>query len=398
MKKIFIRAAAFIAALAVAVTAAAAQETPDESEWASVASLRSVDDVAASTGSALLMEKETGTVLYEHNARDRLAPASVTKVMTMLLIAERMEAGLLSPEDTVTCSAHAASMGGSQIFLEEGEQMSAGDLLKSVAVASANDAAVALAEHIAGTESGCVEMMNDRARELGMEDTVFANCTGLPCEEEHLTSALDIAIMSRELIRIDAIKKYTSIWTDSVRSGSFGLSNTNKLIRFYQGATGLKTGFTQQAQYCLAATAERDGVEYIAVVMHAPSSDERFESAKLLLNYAFANFTLTEPAPDSAIPPVEVKLGKVGYIQPVLVSPGRILVKKSELGGLKRELELEQSVTAPVAAGRELGRLKVSDASGKVIYSAAIVAPQAVERTGTFKVFLRFLRLMLTGK
>ncbi len=231
-----------------------------------------------------------------------------------------------------------------------------------------------------------------------MEDTVFANCTGLPCEQEHLTSALDIAIMSRELIKKDMIKKYTTIWTDSVRSGSFGLSNTNKLIRFYQGATGLKTGFTQQAMYCLSATAERDGVEYIAVIMHAPGSDERFESAKLLLNYAFANFTLTEPAPDTAIPPVEVKLGESGYIQPVLVSPGKILVKRSELSGLKRELELEGSVEAPVEAGRELGRLSVSDASGRVIYSAALVAPQSVERMGAGRIFLRFLRLMLTGK
>lgn len=398
MKKIFLLFAALMLAGMSAFAPARADEIFDENEWAPVAALSSVDDVAANTGSALLMEKETGTVLYQHNPHERLEPASVTKIMTMLIVAERIEAGTMAESDIVTCSAYASSMGGSQIFLEEGEQMSVEDMLKSVAVASANDAAVALAEHIAGTESDFVKLMNDRAKELGMQDTVFANCTGLPSEQEHLTSAYDIALMSRELIRHDFIKKYTTVWTDSVRSGEFGLSNTNKLIRFYQGATGLKTGFTQQAQYCLSATAERDGVEYIAVIMHAPASDVRFESAKLLLNYAFANFTLAELMPGEAIPPVEVKMGRTEYIQPVLLSPGKILVKKTELAGLTKSLEMEKTVSAPVKAGQELGKFTVSDASGKVIFSASAVAPEAVERIGWGRVFLRYLRLMLTGR
>jgi D-alanyl-D-alanine carboxypeptidase (penicillin-binding protein 5/6) len=301
------RLIAFISAavvLALAFPASAnygeegAEETFDESEWEAAASLTSVDDVSANAASALLMEKETGKVLYEHNPHERLAPASVTKIMTLLLVAERLDSGLLGLGDMVTVSAHAAGMGGSQIYLEEGEQMTVEELLKAVAVASANDAAVALAEQVAGSEGAFVDMMNSRAMELGMKDTVFANCSGLPSEEEHFTSAYDIALMSRELLKHPFIKKYTTIWMDTVRRGEFGISNTNKLVRFYKGTTGLKTGFTEKALYCLAASAERDGVEYIAVIMRAETSDIRFESAKLLLNYAFATYTLVSVMPD----------------------------------------------------------------------------------------------------
>ncbi|MBO6011304.1 MAG: D-alanyl-D-alanine carboxypeptidase, partial [Oscillospiraceae bacterium] len=265
--------------------------------WNAVETIAQVSDIALAVPSALLMERETGTVIYELNAHERRAPASVTKVMTLLLVTEAIERGELSPDEEIAASAYAAGMGGSQIFLKENERMSVDDLVKSVAVSSANDAAIALAERVAGSEEAFVARMNARAAELGMNDTVFANCTGLPAGSEHLTSAWDIALMSRELLGHDFIRKYTCIWTDSVRGGEFGLSNTNKLVRFYDGATGLKTGFTQEAMYCLSASAMRGGVEYIAVVMGAQTSDIRFESAKTLLNYAFANYALTDASP-----------------------------------------------------------------------------------------------------
>ncbi len=238
--------------------------------------------------SAILMDAATGTILYEENAHERLAPASVTKVMTLLLVMEAIDSGILSWDDTITASAAAAAKGGSQVYLEEGEQMSVRDMVKSVTVSSANDCATALAEAISGSETAFVEKMNERAQELGMTDTHFVNCTGLdddPNAKEHLTSAYDIAVMSRELLKHDEIKEFTTIWMDSVRDGQFGLSNTNKLVRFYQGTTGLKTGYTSAAGFCISASAERDGMELIAVVLHCASSTDRFESAKALLDY-----------------------------------------------------------------------------------------------------------------
>ncbi len=376
----------------------AAEEAFDESEWEAVSALGSVDDVSKNVVSALLMEEETGEVLYEHNPHERLPPASVTKIMTMLLIAERIDSGLLKLTDTVTASAYASQMGGSQIYLEEGEQMTVEELLKAVAVASANDAAVALAEHVAGSESSFADMMNARAKELGMNDTVFSNCSGLPDEGEHLTSAYDIALMSRELLKHRFIKDYTTIWMDTVRHGEFGITNTNKLVRFYKGATGLKTGFTEAARYCLSASAERDGVEYIAVVMHAETSDIRFECAKLLLNHAFANYTLISAVPEEAIPPVEVRLGEVRYMQPVLGDTRKLLLKKSEAAGLKRELELIPVVQAPVAKGQTLGKLAIYSSSGQKLAEVPVVAPEPVGRLGLGRVFLKYLRLLFTGK
>ena len=229
-------------------------------------------DLDLSAASAVLMEKETGALLYEKESHQQLEPASVTKVMTLLLIMEDLDSGRLSKEDLVTVSAAAAGMGGSQVYLKEGEQLSAGELIKCIAVVSGNDAAVAMAEHLAGSEAAFVERMNRRAQELGMKDTVFVNCTGLPAAGHH-SSAYDIALMSRELIlHHPDIRTYTTIWMDSIRDGAFGLTNTNRLVRFYPGATGLKTGSTDSALYCLSATAERDGMELIAVVMKAPSS------------------------------------------------------------------------------------------------------------------------------
>ena len=243
-------------------------------------------ELELSAPSAILMEKSTGEILYEQNSHEKLPPASVTKVMTLLLVMEALEDGRIAWDDTVTTSAAAAAKGGSQIYLEENEQLPLTEMLKAVVVASANDCACALAEHIAGSESAFAAMMNARAEALGMTDTHFVNCTGLDDgadAAEHRTTAYDIALMSRELLRHEEIKKYTTIWMDTVRNGQFGLANTNKLVRFYDGTTGLKTGFTAAAGYCLAASAERGGMELIAVVMHCDTSAHRFEAAKAML-------------------------------------------------------------------------------------------------------------------
>ena len=253
------------------------------------------EELKISAPSAILMERSTGTVLYEKNADEHLSPASVTKIMTLLLIMEQLDSGQLDTSDIVTASAHASSMGGSQIWLKEGEQMSVDEMLKCIAVNSANDCAVAMAEHISGSEEAFTKRMNDRAKELGMENTQFLNCTGLTDDPGHYTTARDIACMSRALLAHPRIRDYTTIWMDTVRDGRFGLANTNKLIHAYPGATGLKTGYTQQAMHCLSASAERDGVEYIAVVLHAESSKARFADAATLLNFAFANYSLYLP-------------------------------------------------------------------------------------------------------
>lgn len=328
----------------------------------------------------LLLERETGTVLYEQNAHTTYEPASVTKIMTMLLIMEAIDGGQLGLEDPVSVSTHASSMGGSQIYLKEGERMSVGDLLKSVAVASANDAAVALAEHLAGSEEAFVARMNERARELGMEHTTFLNCTGLPVRG-HETTAWDIAQMSRELLSHEGIRQYTTLWMDSVREGQFQLSNTNKLIRFYDGATGLKTGFTDSAKFCLSASARRDGMELIAVVLHAETSDQRFETAKSLLNFGFANYTLLDVYPSEALPPVEVELGEVDTVQPLLAQPARILVEKGDVGKVNSTIELTERVQAPVEPGQTLGTMRVW-LDGVEQQSLPLVADREVARLG----------------
>ena len=351
---------------------------------------------AVDAGAAVLMEKETGTILYEQNPHDKLEPASVTKVMTLLLVLEAVDDGRLALDDMVTASARAASMGGSQVYLREGEQMSVDDLLKAVAVVSGNDAAVALAEHLAGSEEAFVSLMNQRAAELGMADTCFVNCTGLPAAG-HLTSAHDIAVMSRELLQHPKIRDYTTIWMDSIRGGQFQLSNTNKLVRFYEGATGLKTGSTDSAGYCLAASAEREGMELIAVVLKADTSEQRFEGAKSLLNYGFATYTLTDVYPGQALPPVDVLLGEADTVQPVLARSSRILVEKARLNDVTAQLRLCEDVEAPVEAGQKLGELTVS-VGGQARESIPIVADRAVARLTIPGIFSRFLRtLFLAG-
>ncbi len=341
-------------------------------------------------GAAVLMEKETGTLLYEEHAHDKLEPASVTKVMTLLLVMEALDEGRLSLEDMVTVSAHAASMGGSQVYLKENEQMSVDELLKAVAVVSGNDAAVALAEHLAGSEEAFAARMNERAAQLGMKDTCFVNCTGLPAAG-HLTSAYDIALMSRALIQHPRIRDYTTIWMDSIRGGAFQLSNTNKLIRFYEGATGLKTGSTDAAGYCLSATAERDGMELIAVVLHSPTSSARFESAKGLLNFGFANYTLVDVRPGQALPPIDVRLGRTAQVQPQLPAACRLLVQKDQVNSVATELHLAPDVEAPVEKGQTLGQMIVRVA-GEERESIPIVAGEAVERITVPGIFYGFLR------
>ncbi len=351
---------------------------------------------------ALLMEKESGTVLYEKNAHEKLEPASVTKVMTMLLIMEALEEGRIKLEEPVIVSASAsiaafaAGMGGSQVYLKEGEQMSVHDMLKAIAVASANDASVALAEHIAGSENGFVEMMNRRAAELGMNDTTFKNCTGLPADG-HVTSAYDIAVMSRALLQYPKIREYTTIWMDTLRNGQFGLSNTNKLIRFYQGATGLKTGSTSSALYCLSATAERDGMELIAVVLKSPTSTTRFESAKSMLNFGFANYAMLDVYPGEALPPVDVLLGTELTVQPELSRSSRILIDKADKNKVTTSIQLVDNVEAPVEKGQKLGAMTVC-IDGDTYDTIPIVAGQSVERLTIPGIFGRFLKILFMGE
>ena len=332
--------------------------------------------------SAVLMEAATGTVLYEKDAHTPLPPASVTKIMTLLLVMEALDAGRIGWDDTVTASEAAAAKGGSQVYLEAGEQMSLQEMLKSVVVVSANDCATALAEHVAGSEAAFVELMNRRAQELGMENTHFVNCTGLddePDAETHLTTAYDIALMSRALLKHDEIRDYTTIWMDSVRNGEFGLANTNKLVRFYQGTTGLKTGYTSAAGHCLSASAERDGVEFIAVVLHCATSGERFQAAKQLLDYGFANYTLAQPDPETEIPPVPVVLGTAEAIVPVPDNDDPVLIEKGQAAGITTRVEVADQVRAPVEAGQRLGTLTLQS-DGAPLAAIPLVAPEAVPR------------------
>jgi D-alanyl-D-alanine carboxypeptidase (penicillin-binding protein 5/6) len=348
--------------------------------------------------SAVLMDAATGTVLYEKNDREMLPPASVTKVMTLLLVLEALEQGRIGWDDEIAASAAAAAKGGSQVYLEENEQMPLRDMLKSVVVASANDCATALAEHVAGSESAFVELMNARAAELGMADTHFVNCTGLddePDAAEHLTTAYDIALMSRELLKHDEIRQYTTIWMDTVRDGRFGLANTNKLVRFYNGTTGLKTGYTSQAGYCVSASAERDGMELIAVVLHGATSTDRFESAKALLDYGFANWALVTPQAD-AIPAVPVTLGTKTAVTPVPENTQPLLTDKAKAASVTTEVAVDEAAAAPVAKGQRLGTLTVR-AGDETLAEIPLVAPEAVPKLTWLQLWTQLLRAVCMG-
>ena len=349
--------------------------------------------------SAILIDAATGTVLFEKNAHERLAPASVTKVMTLLLVMEALESGRISWTDTVIASETAAAKGGSQVYLEVGEQMSMDEMLKSVVVSSANDCATALAEHIAGSEAAFVQMMNSRAAELGCADTNFVNCTGLddePNAAEHLTSAYDIAIMSRALLSHEKIKDYTTIWMDTVRGGKFGLSNTNKLVRFFNGTTGLKTGYTSQAGHCLSASAKRDGIELIAVVLHCESSTDRFQSAKTLLEYGFANYALVSSQSDEPLGTVKVRLGEETLLTPILQESAPILIEKAEQSKVKKTVELSGELTAPIAPGQQIGTLKIRT-DERVLVSIPILAPHKIEKLTLWQMTVKLLRKLCMG-
>ena len=350
--------------------------------------------LSISAPSALLMEKETGQVLYEKNADERRPPASVTKVMTLLLLIEDLESGKLKSEDIVTASERAASFGGSCVYLEPGEQMSVHEMLKCIAVVSANDCAVAMAEHVSGTEEVFVERMNRRAQELGMVNTHFTNCTGLFDDPDHYTTARDIALMARELIRHESIKQYTTIWMDSIRGGSFELSNTNKLVFWYPGCTGLKTGFTNAAMYCLSATAERDGAEYIAVILHGESIESRNRDATTLLNFAFANVSLCPLTPDSPLPELPVEMG-VRESVPLRLGGERFALVPKGSGEPTYELDLPGAVNAPLFDGQELGTLTVRQ-GGETVAVLPILADGDLPRIGYFGL-LRRLAGMLIG-
>ena len=347
--------------------------------------------------SCILMEASTGLVLYEENADEALPPASVTKIMTLLLVMEAVDEGRLGWEDMITTSEYAASMGGSQVYLEVGEEMPVWEMVKCVVVASANDAAVALAEAIAGSEEAFVSMMNARAAELGMTSTHFENTNGLDDDtESHVTSSRDIAIMSRELItKHPKILEYSSIWMDTIRNGEFGLTNTNRLIRFYRGANGLKTGSTAKAKFCISATAERDGMQLIAVIMASPSRDERNESAKKLLDYGFANWEVAslEPEPLDDL----VLNGGVYPTLPIKYEDSQLVLKKGSAAKLTKNLVLPETISAPVAAGDEVGKIEYL-LDGEVVATLPIVAAEDRDRIGFGEVLSRFLRaLTLAG-
>ena len=353
-------------------------------------------ELTLTSHAALLMEKSTGEILYAQNEHDALPPASVTKIMTVLLTMEAIDSGRIALDDMVTVSAYAAGMGGSQVFLAEGEQMSVDDLLKAVCVSSGNDAAVALAEHVAGVTELFVEQMNNRARELGMKDTHFVNCTGLTAEG-HVTSAHDIALMSRELLlHHPEVRNYTTIWMDTLRGGTFGLSNTNKLIRFYDGATGLKTGFTREAGYCISATAERDGMELIAVIMKGTTSDSRNADAKTLLNYGFSTYTLVDVQPQEPLAPLPVTLGAADSVALTLPAEGHtLLVEKSRAGSLTQTVDLPESVAAPVQAGQQLGTLTVTDSGGDTLLTVPLLAAEPVAALSWGEMTTRMLQMLI---
>ena len=347
--------------------------------------------------SVLLMEKESGQVLYTKNEHEKREPASVTKVMTLLLTMEAIEKGTIAYDDVVTVSAYAASMGGSNVYLAEGEQITVEELIKAVCVASGNDASVALAEHICGVTELIVAEMNNRAKELGMNDTHFVNCHGLPAEG-HVTSAWDIALMSRQLIlNYPELRRFTTIWMDSLRDGAFELANTNKLIRFYEGATGLKTGSTSSAGYCISATAEREGMELIAVVLGGSASQQRFEDAKTLLNYGFATYALHTVEAAEPFAPMPVKLGMQDTVPLTLPEAGRkVLVQKSQVAGLSQTVTLPKQVEAPVAAGQQVGTLTVCSGEA-VVLEVPIQAAETVEKLTWWEMYRRMLG-MLCGK
>jgi len=354
-------------------------------------------DTEVKAPSAVLMEAQTGKLLYEKNSHEKRPCASITKVMTLLLVMEALDSGKIKLTDTVTASEHAASMGGSDIWLKPGESMCVDDMLKATVIASANDAAVALAEYVAGSEDEFLQQMNKRAQELGMKDTTFKNCNGLD-EDGHVTSAYDVAVMSRELIKHKKIFDYSKTWMDSLRSGKTQLVNTNKLLKTYKGITGLKTGTTGKAGSCIAATAVRDGVQLIAVVLGATNTKERFSSASTLLDSGFANWSVTTPAlPQEALKPVPVLNGMNSMVETTVKADGSILVPKGKANEIKYNITMNNSITAPVEAGEIVGKITYTLGT-EVLKEYNICAKSAVAQitfSSAFRLLAKYLLKMM---
>ena len=348
--------------------------------------VNAVTEETITAPSAVLMETSSGKILFEKNPHEQRPCASITKVMTMLLVSEAIDNGKLSLDDTITASAHAASMGGSDIWLEEGETMSADDMIKATVVASANDAAVALAEHLCGSEEVFVEKMNEKASQLGMKDTVFKNCNGLD-EDGHITSAYDVAVMSRELMKHEMIFDYTSIWLDNLRGGKTQIVNTNKLLKTYNGITGLKTGTTNDAGCCMAASAKRGDMSLVAVVLGCNSGKERFSDAAALLDYGFANFSVTQlKAPEDLPKTIKVENGMQGNIGIGCDVNASIVLDKNSSSKIVSKIDLPESIEAPVVSGQKLGTVTYS-LDGNAVKSFEITALQDAEKISFASVF-----------
>jgi len=345
-----------------------------------------------SAKSAILVDFDTGKILYEKNSHEKLPPASITKIMTMILICEAIEKGRIKLSDKVVASQNASSLGGSQVYLKENEEMTVEELLKSIAIASANDACVALAEHIAGSVQEFVYMMNKKAKELGMLDTNFVNPYGLDAEN-HYTSAYDVVIMSRELLKHKIIRKYLTTWVDTIREGKFGLTNTNKLVRFYRGCTGVKTGSTDKAKFCISASALRNGLHLIAVIMGAPDSKTRFNDATKLLDWGFANFSMYSPySKGFCFGKVKVKNGIEKEVEVILSTDVKLLIKKGDESTVESKVTLPQQISAPVKTGQKIGKLELWK-DGKLLGAYDLIAKKDVQKRNLFDIFRMLFRL-----
>lgn len=357
--------------------------------------VNAVTEETITAPSAVLMETSSGKILFEKNPHEQRPCASITKVMTMLLVCEAIDNGKLSLDDTITASAHAASMGGSDIWLEEGETMSADDMIKATVVASANDAAIALAEHLCGSEEVFVEKMNEKASQLGMKDTVFKNCNGLD-EDGHITSAYDVAVMSRELMKHEMIFDYTSIWLDNLRDGKTQIVNTNKLLKTYNGITGLKTGTTNDAGCCMSASAKRGDMNLVAVVLGCNSGKERFSDAAALLDYGFANFSVTQlKAPEDLPKTIKVENGMQGNIGIGCDVNASIVLDKNSSSKIVSKIDLPESIEAPVVSGQKLGTVTYS-LDGNAVKSFEITALQDAEKISFASVFSVLLNSIIS--
>ena len=374
--------------------------------WSNNTSTKSIETVSDAqennslnleSGAAILIEQTTGKVLYSHNAHEQLRPASVTKVMSILLIMEALDGGKITLDTEIPCSENAHSMGGSQIWLDTTETLNVKDMLKSICVVSANDCTVAMAEYIAGSEEAFVQMMNTKAKQLGMNDTTFKNCHGID-EDGHVTSAYDIALMSRELLENHpSITEYTTIWMDSIRDGKSELVNTNKLVRNYQGATGLKTGSTSLALYNLSASATRDGLSLIGVIMKAPTTKVRFNEATKLLDYGFANYTSKSfGCKGDVIGAVDVNKGIESQVNAVLEEDACVLIKKGDTGNITQNVVINEKISAPIKQGDVIGTIQFKSGE-EVIVEKNLVAQNDVAKSTmwniTTKIYLKWFNM-----